>query len=579
MKKTSILLVLCLAAMPVFANSEKLTDIIDRAWQHEIDHNPLMSASYGNGDQNHLLPDMSPEYLLAASIQQQAFLDELAAINVESLTQEERINLQLLQYKLQNLVDHFAFNSHYMPLNAEGGFHSNLSFLPSSIKFRAKEDYESYLQRLNAVPAYFEQQMNWMKKGLESGVTQPQAVLVGFEDSISSFIVDKPRESVFFKPFKRFPKKLNLGERDRLIAAADKAISENVVPAYQRFYDFMTKEYMPNSRQTLGASELPNGQAYYQNRVSYFTTLDISAEEVHDIGLGEVKRIKGEMEAIIASLKFEGSFADFLEFLRTDPQFYPKTAEELLKEASYIAKKMDAKLPSLFKTLPRTPYGIEPVPASIAPKYTTGRYSAPRRDDLAGFYWVNTYALDRRPLYVLEALTFHEAVPGHHLQGSLAREMEDVPAFRQAMYISAFGEGWGLYSEYLGVEAGFYQDPYSKFGRLTYEMWRACRLVVDTGLHVKGWTREQAIEYMASRTALSLHNVTTETDRYISWPGQALSYKMGELAIKRIRQQAESELGDLFDIREFHDQILKHGSVPLSVLEAEMNQYIESVKD
>jgi len=302
--------------------------------------------------------------------------------------------------------------------------------------------------------------------------------------------------------------------------------------------------------------------------------LPLTSEEIHQTGLNEVKRIRAEMQTIIEELNFQGTFAEFVEFLRTDPQFYATTPEQLLKEASFIAKKMDAQLPSLFKTLPRTPYGVIAVPENIAPKYTTGRYAGPSRDDQAGFYWVNTYRLDRRPLYVLEALTLHEAVPGHHLQGSIAREMTDVPEFRTETYISAFGEGWGLYSEYLGIEAGFYKDAYSNFGRLTYEMWRACRLVVDTGMHTKGWSRDQAMAYLAENTALSLHNVKTEIDRYISWPGQALSYKIGELTIKKLRSEAEQALGANFDIREFHDRILENGSMPLSMLEKIIRQYI-----
>jgi len=284
------------------------------------------------------------------------------------------------------------------------------------------------------------------------------------------------------------------------------------------------------------------------------------------------------MQKIIASVGHQGDFASFVEFLRTDSQFYATTAQGLLKEASYIAKKMDAKLPTLFKTLPRTPYGVIAVPTNIAPKYTTGRYAGPSRDDQPGYYWVNTYRLDRRPLYVLEALTLHEAVPGHHLQGSIAREMTNVPNFRNNTYISAFGEGWGLYSEFLGIEAGFYQDPYSNFGRLTYEMWRACRLVVDTGMHIKGWSRDQALEFLADNTALSLHIVKTEIDRYISWPAQALSYKIGELTIKKLRDYAETELGETFDLREFHDEILKNGSMPLSMLERVIKNYVKLAK-
>ena len=304
----------------------------------------------------------------------------------------------------------------------------------------------------------------------------------------------------------------------------------------------------------------------------------MSAEAVHQLGLKEVERIRNEMQQVIEKTGFEGSFAEFVQFLSTDPQFYAKSAEELLKEASYIAKKADAQLPKFFKLMPRTPYGVAPVPASIAPKYTTGRYVGANKDTDPGYYWVNTYGLDKRPLYVLEALTLHEAVPGHHFQISLNKELENVPDYRRNHYISAFGEGWGLYSEYLGKEMGFYQDAYSDFGRLTYEMWRAARLVVDTGMHMFGWSREQAMTFMQENSALSLHNIKTETDRYISWPGQALSYKIGELTIKRLRKQAEAELGQNFDIREFHFQILKNGSLPLELLERQIETYVEAAK-
>jgi uncharacterized protein (DUF885 family) len=346
------------------------------------------------------------------------------------------------------------------------------------------------------------------------------------------------------------------------------------MPAYQKYYDFMVNRYQPLARDNIAATSLPNGKNYYQNRVEHYTTINITAEQVHQKGLAEVKRIRTEMDKIIAKLGFNGDFKAFIDFLRTDEQFYAKTSLELLKEASYIAKRMDAKLPSLFKTLPRTPYGVVKVPENIAPKYTTGRYSGPSRDDQAGNYWVNTYRLDRRPLYALPALTLHEAVPGHHIQGSIAKEMKNVPLFRNRTYISAFGEGWGLYSEFLGIEAGIYETPYQDFGRLTYEMWRACRLVVDTGIHTKGWTRQQAIDYLANNTALSLHNVQTEIDRYISWPGQALSYKIGELTIKRLRKSAEDTLGEKFDLRDFHDQLLKNGSMPLNMLEKVIGRYI-----
>jgi len=327
----------------------------------------------------------------------------------------------------------------------------------------------------------------------------------------------------------------------------------------------------------------PNGEQYYANRAKHYTTTDMSPEDIHALGLKEVQRIRAEMQAVVDKVNFDGSINDFIAFLREDPQFYAESAEALLKEASFIAKKMDAKLPQLFEYLPRTPYGVAPVPDSIAPKYTTGRYIHPSRDDQPGYYWVNTYALDKRPLYALPALTLHEAVPGHHLQISLAAELEDLPMVRRNTYISAFGEGWGLYSEFLGIEVGIYEDPYDDFGRLSYEMWRACRLVVDTGMHMMGWSRQQAVDFMMEdfmmeNTALSEHNVNTEIDRYISWPAQALSYKIGEIKIKALRQKAEQALGAKFDVRKFHRAVLENGSVPLFILEQHINSFIEEEK-
>ncbi len=423
-----------------------------------------------------------------------------------------------------------------------------------------------------------EQQTHWLRKAIEEGYTQPAAAMAGFEESILAYIVQDADQSVYFSPFSEQPGFINDEQWKQLKEDALTAIDQQVMPAYDDYFNFMVTEYLPNARETVGASELPNGDAFYQNRIKHYTTLDLTADEIHQIGLQEVARIRGEMLEAIEASGFDGSFDEFVEFLRTDDQFYPETAEELLHYAAWIAKKMDGELPKLFKTLPRKPYGIAPVPEEIAPKYTTGRYSGTNRDDRAGFYWVNTYALDRRPLYQMEALTLHEAVPGHHLQNAIAGELEDLPEYRQQTYISAFGEGWGLYSEYLGLEAGFYQDPYSNFGRLSYEMWRAARLVVDTGMHAKGWSRERAMDFMANNTALSLHNVKTEIDRYITWPAQALSYKLGELTIKRLRAEAEQQLGDKFDIREFHDAVLENGSVPLKVLEQHINDWIAEQK-
>jgi len=384
---------------------------------------------------------------------------------------------------------------------------------------------------------------------------------------------------VFWAPFQRFPAAFSAADRERLERAGAAAIREAVVPSYREFLDFMNRDYLPHARTTIGASELPDGRAFYADRVRHFTTLDVKPEEVHALGLREVERIHGEMLAVMGQVGFKGDFPAFLEFLRTDPRFYAKTPEDLLKAASWIAKRMDGKLPSLFKTLPRMPYGVEPVPADLAPKYTGGRYNpAPEGGRRAPYYWVNVYNLPSRPLYTLESLTLHESVPGHHLQGALAQELRGLPDFRRYTYIEAFGEGWGLYSEWLGLEAGFYTDPYSNFGRLSYEMWRACRLVVDTGLHAMGWSRERAIAYLTAHTALSHHEIETETDRYIAWPGQALAYKMGELEIKQLRREAEQALGPRFDVREFHDVVLGNGAVTLPILGQQVRDYIAKAK-
>lgn len=524
------------------------------------------------------LPDMSAAALEKAHKQRLQLIAELNKTNVSHLTEQQKINFAILQYRLQNDIDEYRFGAHYMPLTAESGFHSDVLFMLNMSSVKTDKDVQTYLEKLAALPTYMQQQISWMQQGLKTGYTQPKAVLTGYEDSIKSFITVDPAKSPFYRPFVKQPAGIDVTRWQALQQQAKTLISSQITPVYQQYLDFFVGQYVPGARDNIAAVALPDGAAFYQNRLEHYTTLKMTPQQVHDIGLKEVARIRAEMQQVIDKTGFKGSFADFVQFLRTDPQFYVNTPEQLLKEAAYLAKKIDAQLPKLFKTLPRTPYGVEPVPAEIAPKYTTGRYSGGRAAGDPGFYWVNTYALDRRPLYELEALTLHEAVPGHHLQVALANEQESLPTYRRSFYTSAFGEGWGLYSEYLGLEVGFYQDPYSNFGRLTYEMWRACRLVVDTGMHTMGWSRQQAIDFLAQNTALSMHNVTTEVDRYISWPAQALSYKLGELTIKRLRQKAETALGDKFNVREFHDAVLSNGSVPLSVLEQQIDLYIQRVK-
>jgi len=561
----------------ITTSDQQLHQLIHTYQQFYQQNSPFNDPEEGGN--NGKLPNLSPEFLAKQNIKRQNIYNALISLDDENLSANNQINSAVLIYTLKNELDNYANKEHYMPLTAESGFHVWIANISQQVNLKSEQDYRDYLSKLRALPHYFEQQIAWMNLGIDAGITQPKIVLKGFEQSIIAFIKEDVSDSGYYKPFKKMSIFIDSKTQQNIQKEAKRIISERVMPTYQKYYDFMVNRYQQHARDNIAATSLPNGKHYYQNRVKHYTTIDITAEQVHQKGLSEVKRIRAEMDEIIKEVKFDGDFKAFIAFLRSDQQFYAKTPVGLLKEASYIAKKMDAKLPSLFKTLPRTPYGVVEVPANIAPKYTTGRYSGPARDDQAGNYWVNTYRLDRRPLYVLPALTLHEAVPGHHLQGSIAQEMKNVPKFRNRIYISAFGEGWGLYSEYLGVEAGIYETPYQDFGRLTYEMWRACRLVVDTGMHAQGWSRQQAIDYLASNTALSLHNVQTEIDRYISWPGQALSYKIGELTIKRLRKKAEDTLGEKFDLRDFHDQILKNGSMPLSMLEKIIYQYITEKKE
>lgn len=556
-----------------------LQPLLDEIWRYELSINPIQASQQGMHDFDDKLADISPKALADQDARFREFLDKLSVINSPELSRAQQISLLIQQRKLQNQIDQYRFNAHYMPLTSESGFHSGLAFLPRSSRFKTLVDYHNYLARLEQFPAYFEQQINWMQKGIQSGLVQPKVVLQGFQDSIKSFIHESPEDSVFYAPFIHFQNSsIDSVQQQKLRAQAKLVIGIQVFSAYQKFYDFFITEYLPKSKTNIAAKSFPNGAAFYQNRSDFYTTTKMSVDEIHSLGLQEVKRIRDEMQLVIDQLEFNGDINQFIQYLRTDKKFYAQTAEELIKQAAYIAKKMDAKLPQLFNYLPRTPYGVEPVPENIAPKYTTGRYISPTRDDQPGYYWVNTYALDKRPLYALTALTLHEAVPGHHLQISLSREMQDLPEVRRYTYISAFGEGWGLYSEFLGKEVGMYSNPYDEFGRLSYEMWRACRLVVDTGMHIKGWSRQRAIDFMLENTALSAHNVQTEIDRYISWPAQALSYKIGELTIKRLRKQAEETLGENFDLRAFHHAVLEHGSVPLSILEDNIQGFIKHQK-
>ncbi len=519
------------------------------------------------------------EYYQAEAQFAKSKLEELDTVDLESLSETELISAELLKFILQDQINYFEFEQYLNPLLSDSGFHNNLTY---GVRSLANYDQvKMYLKRLNAIPEFVNQHLVNLREGLEKGVSQPRVIFKGYESTYNDHIVDNFEDSFYYSPFKNLPDDLTNSQRDSVLTAAKDVIENKVTPEFKKIKQFFETEYFPKTRTTLGVSETPNGKSYYQDRINFYTTsTQYTADDIHQIGLREVARIKAKMQQIIKDLNFKGSFADFLQFLRTDEQFYAKTPKELLMIARDMAKRADAQLPRFFNTLPRKPYGVAPVPDAIAPKYTGGRYIPPSNQTNPGYYWVNTYDLPSRTLYTLPALTVHEAVPGHHLQIALNSELGDsIPQFRKNLYLSAYGEGWGLYSEFLAAEMGMYTTPYEEFGQLTYEMWRACRLVVDTGIHAKGWTREQVVDYMSSNTALSLHEVNTETDRYISWPGQALSYKIGELKIRELRKKAEAELGSKFDIRAFHEVILEQGTVTLAILENRINNYIERTKN
>jgi uncharacterized protein (DUF885 family) len=559
--------------------SERLQALFEEEWAYRLAENPLFATSAGDHRYDDRLPSMTHADLARRAAYDRALVEKLKGIDRAALSASERVSAEMFARELSDAVADFEFGAYRIPINSDSGFHTDFAEMPDRMPFATPKDYENYIARLNAFPKYVGDEIALMREGLAAGFTVPRVALEGYDVTMTAHVVTAPEKSVFFAPFRAYPPGVPATEQARLTAAGRRAILEGAVAGYRALADFMRTEYGPRARTSIGASALPRGREYYAHLVKSFTTLDVTVDQVHEIGRQEVLRLRAEMDAVMAKTDFQGNFAAFLTFLRTDPRFYAKTGEDLLKDASYIAKRMDGRLPSLFGKLPRLPYGIEPVPAHLAPKYTGGRYiEAPVGGTRAGEYWVNTYALDKRPLYTLEALTLHEAVPGHHLQIALQQELTGLPEFRRFSGVGAFIEGWALYAEWLGLEAGFYRDPYSDFGRLSYEMWRACRLVVDTGIHAKGWTREEAIDYLESHTALSTHEVRTEIDRYIAWPGQALCYKMGELKIRELRRDAEAALGPKFDLRGFHDVVLGSGAVPLPVLVEQVRAWVAERK-
>ena len=518
--------------------------------------------------------------LSAAGIErrQKADRDSLAlikSINRDALSEAEWVNYDLLLDDLERDVNSQRFPTQYLQMNQMGGPQQSAARLLAMMPNDRAEQLENQIARMEAFPEYVDQAIALMRKGLEQGVTPPKITLREVPQQIRNQLVDDASESPLLRGFADIPATVDPLVAETLRNRAEQVYRQQVVPAYEKLLEFTEDEYLPAARESIAARDLPDGEAWYTNNVALRTTTDLTPQQIHDIGLSEVRRIRAEMDVIIESTGFEGSFSEFLEFLRTDPQFYHTTAEGLMREYRDIAKRADPELTRLFGILPRTPYGVIKVPDYSAKSNTTAYYQAGSlQAGRPGYYFANTYALDTRPRWEMEALTLHEAVPGHHLQISIQQELEGLPWFRQNPSYTAFVEGWGLYSESLGEEMGFYTDPYSKFGQLTYEMWRAIRLVVDTGMHYLGWSRQQAIDYFKENAGKSEHDIIVEIDRYIVWPGQALAYKIGELKIKELRAFAEEQLGDDFDIRAFHDQVLGRGAVPLSVLDANIRAWV-----
>lgn len=521
---------------------------------------------------NGKLPEMSATGRERRQQYNQKLINSLDKIDVNALSPANQITFRLFKYEREAEAKSYQYQDHFYPLTYYSGFHSYFAGAPANMSFLTEKDYRNYLISLADYPRYNQEHITDMKQAIRLGHTHYCESFKGYEKSISKHLVDNVEESVFYAPMKNMPTAISAAQQQKYRQQVKTLITDTVLPEYQDFYNFFTQEYMSNCRTTAGISSVTGGADYYQYLIEYYTTTQLTADEIHQLGLDEVHRIRQEMDSIIKQVKFKGSFSEFIKFLRTDEQFYAKTPLDMIEKASYISRKMAAQLPKWFSVLPRGTFDIKSSPnggAYYVASDGTGTTS--------GTYFLDTQDLKSQPLYTLEALTFHEAEPGHHFQSAISQEV-DMAEFRKTLYHAAYGEGWGLYSERLGKEIGFYQDPYSDFGRLTYEAWRACRLVVDTGIHAKGWTRQQAIDYLAANTALSMAEVIGQIDRYISWPAQALSYKIGEIKIRQLRAKAEATLGKKFDIRAFHDQMLKNGSLPLALLEELTNKWIEQQK-
>ncbi len=551
-------------------DTDTLKQILEEHWAEANEEQIFFRKDPDTFRMNGKLPDVSPEGLARRAKFNQSILQRLSQIDEKTLSPTDKVTFKLFRYERQAEAKSYKQFDHLFPMHKYSGFHSYFAGAPGNMSFLSQTDYNNYLISLADYPRYNAQHIANLKLAIDKGYTHYCDSFANYHKTITKHIVTNASDSVFYAPLSKIPADISSEEKQRIVTQATRLIKEVVIPEYAKFHDFFTSEYMPNCRKKVGITELEDGEEYYQYLIEFYTTTDLSAEQIHQMGLDEVKRIRAEMDAVIGKTGFKGSFAEFIEFLRTDPQFYTDNPIDMIEKASYITRKAAAQLPKWFSLMPRSTFDIKSSPNGGA------YYVAPDGSGTtSGTYFIDTIDLKAQPLYNLEALTFHEAEPGHHFQSAIAMEL-DVPEFRKTLYHSAYGEGWGLYSESLGKEMGFYQSPYSDFGRLTYEMWRACRLVVDTGMHAKGWSRQQAIDYLANNTALSMPDVIAQIDRYITWPAQALSYKIGELKIRELRTLAEQTLGEKFDIRKFHDQMLINGSLPLATLEELTKEWINA---
>lgn len=565
-----------MAAEPSPAESRRLHVLFETEWQWGLKEAPTFATELGDKRYNDRWPDVSLEAISARAEHQKAVLKQLETFDSLTLPPADQINLQLFRKQVQADVDESAFRWYLVPVSARGGIQDENS-VADGAGFDEVKDYEDWIKRLETFPRYMEQTLALMRAGVKAGLTQPKIVMQRVPAQIRRQLVDDPEKSLYFKPFLRFPDSVSTADRTRLSHLAREAITLKIVPAYREFARYFEEEYLPACRDEVGIWNVPQGDALYTLRVEQFTTTRLTPREIHEIGLSEVKRIRAEMEQVIRDVKFEGTFAEFLHHLRTDPKFYYQSPDDLMNGYLALCKRIDPELTKVFRNLPRIPYGIEAIPQNMAPDTTTAYYRPPAADGTRpGTYFVNLYRPETRPKYEMEALSLHEAVPGHHLQLALATEMTGVPTFRRFSSVTAYIEGWGLYSESLGGELGLYKDPYSKFGQLTYEMWRAVRLVVDTGMHSLHWSRDDAIKVFTDNTAKSELDIVNEVDRYIAWPGQALAYKIGELKIKELRARATRKLGNKFDLRAFHDVVLRNGAIPLDLLERQVDEWIAS---